>query len=195
MVGCIPSNRQPAEKDSKASLEIPVLKYHVRILSLLLSPPLSALGLLSFWLLVWFNSNVLAFYHIVSYLLLYLLYYSPSETQLFSTERQKWVDLQGRGGSEELGVEAGETLIRIYHGRKKEYVFNKRKKINSSQKCNCRQIWQQFSVYFNWVYIHCSFPIPANYHYNIRGKLIDLYLIVFFILPGNLYVVILECVF
>lgn len=46
------------------------------------------------------GSNVLAFYHIVFYLLLYLLYYSPSETWLFSTERQKWVDLQGRGGSE-----------------------------------------------------------------------------------------------
>ena len=38
------------------------------------------------------------------------------------------MDLDGRGDGEELeGVEGGETVIKIYYGRKKT-TFNKRKK-------------------------------------------------------------------
>jgi hypothetical protein len=36
------------------------------------------------------------------------------------------MDPDGRGGGEELGVEGGETIIRIYYMRK--IYFNKRKK-------------------------------------------------------------------
>jgi hypothetical protein len=46
---------------------------------------------------------------------------------LCSNERQKGVDLDGRGGVEELGVQKGETLTRIYYVRKIT-VFNKRKR-------------------------------------------------------------------
>jgi hypothetical protein len=43
---------------------------------------------------------------------------------LFSTERQKWLDLDGQRGGEELtGVEGGETVIRIHYVRKK-CIFN-----------------------------------------------------------------------
>lgn len=235
MVGCIPSSRWPAPKDS-TSLEVFVLKYHVRTLSLL-SPPF--LFLIFYLIVLFILLNFLCIYimlpiqccygipqcgnkcisvscvcpwppfllvacfvqfqcasflsyYILSHIIFMILF---SLRNLFVFQRQKWVDLQGRGGSEELGVEGGETAIRIYHGRKKESVFNKRKEINSPQKCNCRQMWQQFSVCFNWVYIHSSLLIPVNYHDTVREKLIDLYLIVFFILPSNLYIFILKYIF
>jgi hypothetical protein len=36
------------------------------------------------------------------------------------------VDLDRRGNGKELGVEKGETIIRIYYVRKKAFTFNKR---------------------------------------------------------------------
>lgn len=42
-------------------------------------------------------------------LFIIVLYYSPSETYLFSNERQESVHPGERGGTEELGLERGEA--------------------------------------------------------------------------------------
>lgn len=45
---------------------------------------------------------------------------------MFSNERQKGMDVEGRRGGEEIGVGGVKTVIRIYNVRKKS-IINKRK--------------------------------------------------------------------
>lgn len=45
---------------------------------------------------------------------------------------RKGVDLDGRGGGEELGEEGRETIVRIYYMREKS-IFNKRAKKKNSK--------------------------------------------------------------
>lgn len=61
-----------------------------------------------------------------------LLFY-PWEVYLFSKEKQKGSSDRRRGREQVGGIEEGETVIRIYYGRKKS-ISNKRKKRTKQSK-------------------------------------------------------------
>lgn len=71
--------------------------------------PVPFLGHFSFSLLVLSYSNVLVF------ALSHFIFFNPLEAHLVLNEKQKGVDLYGKGrGEEPGGIEGGETIIGIY---------------------------------------------------------------------------------